>query len=97
MAIEQTVTMLMYSPRKYRPKRIAEYSVWYPAMSSVSASGRSNGKRLVSANAAVKYRMNASGWRTMNHRPDCEPTIFSRSSEPERMTTPMSANDTAIS
>ena len=30
-----------------------EYSVWYPATSSVSASGRSNGGRLVSASAAM--------------------------------------------
>src|ERR1017187_1880021 len=41
--------------------------------------------------------MKASGCSTMNHSPCCEPTIFSRSSDPERITTPMSANDTAIS
>ena len=28
VAIEQTTTMFTYSPRKYRPNRIDEYSVW---------------------------------------------------------------------
>ena len=33
------------------------YSVWKPATSSFSASGRSNGTRLVSANAAIRKMM----------------------------------------
>ena len=41
--------MLMYSAVWKRPQRMPEYSVWYPATSSVSASGRSNGGREVSA------------------------------------------------
>src|SRR5688572_18533672 len=41
--------MLAYSPRKNRPKVMAEYSVWKPATSSASDIGRSNGVRLVSA------------------------------------------------
>src|ERR1700676_2009841 len=41
--------------------------------------------------------MNASGCRTTNQSPCCAPTICSRSSEPARITTPISANDTAIS
>ena len=41
--------MLMYSARKKSANFMAEYSVWYPATSSVSASGRSNGRRFVSA------------------------------------------------
>src|SRR4030065_1177568 len=46
--------MLPYSPRKKRAKVIAEYSEKYPATSSASASGRSNGVRLVSASAEMK-------------------------------------------
>src|SRR2546423_13406690 len=37
--------MLMYSAVWKSPQRMPEYSVWYPATSSVSASGRSNGAR----------------------------------------------------
>ena len=43
-----------YSPRKNMPNFIPEYSVWKPPMSSCSDSGRSNGKRLVSANALIE-------------------------------------------
>src|SRR3954468_2211139 len=41
--------MLMYSAAWKRPQRMPEYSVWERAASSVSASGRSNGGRDVSA------------------------------------------------
>src|SRR5579875_1972365 len=44
------------------------YSVWYPAMSSCSASGRSKGARLVSASPAMRNRRKATGWVTPNHR-----------------------------
>src|ERR1700749_1879004 len=44
----ETVTMLMYSARKNRANLSDEYSVWNPPTSSDSASGRSNGARLVS-------------------------------------------------
>src|SRR6266511_5184833 len=50
----ESVIMLMYSAVWKRPQRIPLYSVWYPATSSVSASGRSNGGRLVSAITAKK-------------------------------------------
>ena len=46
--------MLMYSAIEKRPKRMPLYSVRYPATSSVSASGRSKGARLVSATPAMK-------------------------------------------
>ena len=49
--------MLMYSAWKKSAKRIAPYSVWKPATSSDSASGRSNGRRLVSANEAIRKTM----------------------------------------
>ena len=48
-----------YSPRKKRANLKPEYSVWYPATSSDSPSGRSNGERLVSAVPAIAYIMNA--------------------------------------
>ena len=41
--------MFVYSARKKSANFIDEYSVWYPATSSVSASGMSNGRRFVSA------------------------------------------------
>ena len=40
--------MFMYSARKNHANFIDEYSVMKPATSSPSASGRSNGRRLVS-------------------------------------------------
>jgi hypothetical protein len=49
-----TTTMLPYSARKYSAQRKPLYSVMKPATSSDSASGRSNGRRLVSAIAAIK-------------------------------------------
>ena len=49
VAKQATVIMLAYSAMKNMANFIALYSVWYPATSSVSASGRSNGMRFVSA------------------------------------------------
>ena len=46
--------MFAYSPRKKSAHFIPEYSVWKPATSSDSASGRSNGLRLVSATPQTK-------------------------------------------
>src|SRR4030065_2235700 len=55
MVVEALIRiMLPYSPRKKRAKVIAEYSEKYPATSSASASGRSNGVRLVSARPEMK-------------------------------------------
>src|ERR1039457_3000468 len=48
------VTMFAYSAMKKSENFIAEYSVWYPATSSDSASGRSNGRRFVSAKAETR-------------------------------------------
>src|SRR3954468_19056759 len=48
------VTMFAYSAMKNIENFIALYSEWYPAISSDSASGRSNGKRLVSAKAEIR-------------------------------------------
>ena len=48
VASAETVNMLTYSPRKNIAKRIEEYSVWNPPVSSPSPSARSKGRRLVS-------------------------------------------------
>ena len=49
-----TVIMFTYSAICSSAKRMDEYSVWKPATSSVSASGRSNGVRFTSAVAATR-------------------------------------------
>ncbi len=54
VASAETVTMLMYSARKNSANFIEEYSVWKPPTSSDSASGRSNGARLVSPTMAIR-------------------------------------------
>src|SRR5579862_9715201 len=53
VAMELTVIMLAYSAMKKLANFMLLYSVWKPATSSFSASGKSNGTRLVSANAAI--------------------------------------------
>ncbi len=53
------VTIPAYSAMKKSENFIALYSVWYPAMSSDSASGKSNGRRFVSANADTMKMKNA--------------------------------------
>src|SRR6266508_1032862 len=47
------VVMAMYSDMKNMANFIDEYSVWYPATSSASASAKSKGSRFVSAKAAT--------------------------------------------
>ena len=54
VARADTVIMFMYSAMKNIAKRIEEYSVWKPPTSSPSASGRSNGARLVSPTMAMR-------------------------------------------
>ena len=46
--------MLAYSPIKNIANFMLEYSVWNPATSSVSASGRSKGARFVSATIEIR-------------------------------------------
>src|SRR3954463_13902229 len=58
VASAATVVMLMYSARKNIANLIDEYSVWNPATSSLSASGRSNGARLVSPTIDTRYMRN---------------------------------------
>src|SRR5262245_48822559 len=60
IAIALITSMFMYSPRKNSAHFMDEYSVWKPATSSPSASGRSNGARFVSANAVITKITNGS-------------------------------------
>src|ERR1700733_4383964 len=62
VAMEQTVIMLAYSAIKNAAKVMLLYSTWKPATSSFSASGKSNGMRLVSANAAIMKIMKLKIW-----------------------------------
>src|SRR4051794_8133965 len=55
VANAETVVMLTYSASMNIANFSDEYSVWNPATSSPSASGRSKGARLVSPTIAVRY------------------------------------------
>ena len=63
----QTTTMFTYSARKNSANDIELYSVWYPATSSCSASGKSKGARLVSAMPATKKMKKPTGARNTYH------------------------------
>src|SRR5512142_518176 len=88
MRLELT-SIIEYSPSMKNANFIPEYSVWNPATSSDSASGRSNGTRLFSAFIATKKMKHAticgSTFQTL-----CSwySTIFTRSSEPVSISTP---------
>src|ERR1039457_660984 len=86
VATQVTVIMLQYSAMKNDANFMLLYSVWKPATNSFSASGRSNGTRLVSANAAHMKTRNpkicgAGPWKMVHcgsHpqvKPDCRTTI----------------------
>src|SRR5258707_15206803 len=62
VATQETVTMLQYSAMKNAANFMLPYSVWNPATSSFSASGRSNGTRFVSANPAQMKTRNPIIW-----------------------------------
>jgi hypothetical protein len=52
--------ILLYSPKKNNANNVEEYSTLKPATSSASASGKSKGVLLVSANIVIK-NINANG------------------------------------
>src|SRR6202034_2302511 len=68
VAMQETVIMLAYSAMKKAAKVMLEYSVWKPATNSFSASGRSNGTRLVSANPATinSRKLKICPWKTVH-------------------------------
>src|SRR2546426_848416 len=65
--MQETRIMFAYSAMKKKAKRIPLYSVIQPATSSLSASGRSKGRRFVSATAEMTYTTKATVWVTGNH------------------------------
>src|ERR1051326_1911673 len=58
-AMDETAIMAEYSAKKNKDQRNPLYSVWKPAPSSPSASGKSKGTRLVSATIAMAKITNA--------------------------------------
>src|SRR5437868_5418684 len=88
-ASAESVIMLMYSAVWKRPQRMPLYSVWYPATSSVSASGRSKGGRLVSAIRAKKKTSRPASWGMKNQIvAPCLLTMSTRFSDCPIRTTP---------
>src|SRR3954447_15808497 len=82
VASAATVVTLMYSARKNIANLIDAYSVWKPATSSVSASGRSNGARFVSPTIETRYMTN-DGNNGRAYQTVCAWTISLVDSEPE--------------
>src|SRR2546429_4824987 len=92
-ASAESVIMLMYSAVWKRPQRMPEYSVRYPATSSVSASGRSNGARDDSAVPAKKKQTRPTNCGAANGRNEpCLCTMSTSESDPLRITTPRTAS-----
>src|SRR5215471_9183722 len=90
-------TMFMYSPTMKRRYGVEEYSTMKPATSSDSASGRSNGGRLVSARAEMKNSTNigkSSGESTNQPRISgpCARTMPERLSVPAKRRTVIRMN-----
>src|SRR5712691_356409 len=97
-ASPESVMRLMYSAVWKRPQRMPPYSVWKPATSSVSASGRSNGGRLVSAIIAKKNTSSPANCGMKNQIvAPCLLTMSTRFSDWPIRTTPStdSASDTS--
>src|SRR5436305_15202420 len=64
-----------YSASIKKAQRKPEYSIWYPATSSFSASVKSNGVRFNSAIEAMKKMINATGCSKINQPCCCCKTI----------------------
>src|SRR3954462_14205709 len=93
-----SVIRLMYSAIWKRPQRMPEYSVWYPATSSLSASGRSNGARADSATPPMKKITNPTNCGSTNQSvASCFVTISVSASDWPIRTTPstLSASETS--
>lgn len=80
-------TRLQYSPRKKKTKGMPECSVKKPATSSLSASVRSKGVRLVSASTLITNRMKRGQRGMMYQIACCSWTILVRLKLPASMTT----------
>jgi len=81
-------SILPYSAKKNNAKEIAEYSTLYPATSSASASGKSNGVLLVSAREHITKSTQNGNRGTMNQTPmDCSLTTSWIDIDPEAIIT----------
>ena len=87
----------MYSTSRKLPNRIPPYSVMKPWTSSASASGMSNGVRLVSAKPASMKIRKPTNWGTMYQIWPWASTRSTSESEPPMMITPSSARPIATS
>src|SRR5437763_12191839 len=98
IASPEGVIMFTYSAIWKRPQRMPEYSVWSPATSSVSASGRSNGARFVSAIPPMK-KIKKPTICGPTYQTECDwlSTILTSESVPAVITTPStdSASETS--
>src|SRR3954452_2176974 len=83
VATEETTIMFAYSARKNSANRMPLYSVWNPPVSSCSASGMSNGARLVSARLPMTKMPNANGCTNAYQSPcaSCALTMLTMLSE----------------
>ena len=87
--MQQIDSTLANSPRKKSPNFMLEYSVWKPATSSASASGRSKGARLVSAKAVIMKITKPIGWKTTKGTRACACTMSTSEREPASSSTPI--------
>src|SRR5215210_7459088 len=67
---------LAYSPSQKSAKLIDEYSVWWPATSSLSASTRSNGVRKVSAIELIRNTTHIGNSKGLNTKPLSRPNTW---------------------
>src|ERR1700744_1058515 len=74
-ASDETVIMFTYSASMNIANFSDEYSVWKPATSSPSASGRSNGARLVSPTIEIRYITNDGSSQNTYQTRSCAATI----------------------
>lgn len=85
-------SILALSPRKNKAKPILEYSMKYPATSSASASGKSNGCLFVSAKADTKNITNKGKRGIQNQTSFWAKTISVRFKEPTHKITLININ-----
>lgn len=84
---EHIKIILLYSAKKNNAKLIAEYSTLYPETNSASASGKSKGCLLVSANVQIKNTKNIGNNGIQYHKFFWAQTISVKFKEPAKSTT----------
>src|SRR3954451_21370549 len=88
VANAETITMLTYSAKKNSANFNELYSVWNPPTSSDSASGRSNGARLVSPTIEITNTMKLGANNNGFHPNACPATMSAVDNDPEYKITP---------